>query len=93
MSEKNFITIVHSALADAEKIEAELKKLGFAGSFKRDGKEVTFPTSPIRVYFMEADGEAEKLRNHYVSVMEDLWKKLDIKAGVASVLVGGDWRV
>ncbi len=93
MNGNKFITIVHNALADASKIDAELKKLGFAVSFKRDGEEVTFPTEPIRLYFMEADGKPEDIRNKYVSLMEDMWKRLNIKAGVASVLVGEDWRV
>lgn len=92
MSEKKFVTIVHNALANAAEVDAELKKLGFATSFKRDGKEVTFPTNPIRLYFKEADGEVNALRNQYVEVMENAWKKIGVKSGVASVLVGDDWR-
>ncbi|MDR2435886.1 MAG: hypothetical protein LBD33_01050 [Puniceicoccales bacterium] len=88
-----FITVVHNALVDAEKVDAEMKKLGFQVSFVCDGKEVTFPTSPIRLYFIEAEGDADALRDHYMDILHEIWENLGIKSGVASVLVGGDWRV
>jgi hypothetical protein len=93
MADKKFITIVHNALADAAKVDVEMKKLGFQVSFVRDGKEVTFPTSPIRLYFIEAEGDANALRDRYMDIMHKIWENLGIKSGVASVLVGGDWRI
>jgi hypothetical protein len=50
MADKKLITVVHNGLADAGKVDVEMKNLGFQVSFARDGKEVTFPTSPIRLY-------------------------------------------
>ncbi|MDR1255645.1 MAG: hypothetical protein LBJ94_01810 [Puniceicoccales bacterium] len=91
MADKKFITITHNALADAAKIDGELKGLGFKTSFFRDGKEITFPTSPIRVYFAEEEGDANALRNHYMDALHKTWEKLGIKSGAASVLVGDDW--
>jgi hypothetical protein len=92
MADKKFVTVVHDALADAAKIDAEMKKLGFKTSFMRDGKEVVFPTSPIRLYFTEADGKVDGLRDHFMDVMHKIWENLKIKAGIAAVLVGDDWR-
>ncbi len=93
MSEKKFVTIVHNALSDGEKIGADLHKLGFADSFDKDGQKIVFPTSPIRLYFKEENGDINALRDKYIKTMEDMWKRLNIKAGVASVLVGDDWRI
>jgi hypothetical protein len=56
MADKKFITVVHNALNDAEKIDAEMKEFGSEDSFIRDGKMMTFPTSPIRLCFIGAKG-------------------------------------
>ncbi|MDR0679481.1 MAG: hypothetical protein LBF42_00325 [Puniceicoccales bacterium] len=93
MANKKFVTIVHNALGDAEGIDVEMKKLKFDDSFVRDGEKVTFPTSPIRLYFAEAEGDTVALRDHYVDIMHNIWEKLGVKSGIASVLVGDDWRV
>lgn len=93
MNDEKFVTVVHNALEDAAKIDIEMKKLGFTVSFKHNGKEITFPTTPIRLYFMEVNGDVKALRDKYISTMENMWEKLKIKKGVASVLVGDDWRV
>ncbi len=93
MSEKKFVTIVHNALADGEKISTDLRKFGFSDSFERDGQKIVFPTSPIRLYFKEENGDVNALRDKYIQTMEDMWKRLNIKSGVASVLVGDDWRI
>jgi hypothetical protein len=92
MAGKKFVTVVHNALNDAGKIDAEMKKLGFEDSFVRDGKKMTFPTSPIRLYFIEGEGDANALRDRYVNVVHKIWENLAVTSGVASVLVGDDWR-
>jgi len=69
-----------------------MKKLGFEDSFVRDGKIMTFPTSPIRLYFIEGEGDVNALRDHCMNAMQKIWENLGVKSGVASVLVGDDWR-
>jgi helix-turn-helix protein len=93
MANKKFVTIIHNALGDAERIDVEMRKLKFDDSFIRDGKKVTFPTSPIRLYFTEAEGDAVALRDHYMDIMHNIWEKLEIKSGIASVLVGDNWQI
>ncbi|MDR3274106.1 MAG: hypothetical protein LBS87_02115 [Puniceicoccales bacterium] len=92
MADRKFVTVVHNALDDAERVDVEIRKLGFEDSFVRDGKKITFPTSPIRLYFIESEGDANVLRDHYMSIIHEIWENLKIDSGVASVLVGDDWR-
>jgi hypothetical protein len=89
---KMFVTIVHDALGDASRIDTEMKKLGFQTSFTNNGREIVFPTSPIRLYFSEANGEARGVRDHFVDIMHKIWENLKIKNGDAAVFVGDDWR-
>jgi hypothetical protein len=92
-SDRKLVTVVHNANDHAEKLDAELKKIGFKSSFERDGRTVTFPTSPVRLYFIESSGSSvTDLRDHFMDVVGAIWEKLGIKSGKAEILVGDDWR-